>query len=92
MATQIGHIFARLTRAGAASERPYEEKCNGIGNFKFEMALLICSAALEFFPVGARLAAPARVTPAKNVAYFPRRNAIRHSSPSSALVIAHDVN
>ena len=29
--TQIGHIFARVTRAGEASRRPYAEKFDGFG-------------------------------------------------------------
>ena len=29
--TQIGHIFARVTRAGEASRRLYGEKFNGFG-------------------------------------------------------------
>jgi hypothetical protein len=29
--TQRGHIFARVTRAGEASRRPYAEKFNGFG-------------------------------------------------------------
>ncbi len=41
-ATQIGHIFARVTRAGEASRRPYAEKFNGFGgsqqsHLRFEM-------------------------------------------------------
>jgi hypothetical protein len=38
---QIGHFFASVTRAGAASGRPYERKGHGEGNFisdlKFEI-------------------------------------------------------
>jgi|ERR1700723_3437596 len=30
--TQVGHIFVGVTRAGGASHRPYEGKCNGNGN------------------------------------------------------------
>ncbi len=33
--TQKGHIFARVTRAGEASRRPYAEKFDGFGGSQY---------------------------------------------------------
>jgi hypothetical protein len=64
-----------------------------ISNLKFEISVAVALAlAVAFLFVGRRLASPARVTPAKNVAYLRRHNTIRHSPRSVGLAIAHDAD